>query len=169
MKHKKIVTTLLILVAFVFSLGVTLHASPAKADLRGDLTKQSSAFGGKQGGNLGKPKDPRLIVAGVINSLLGLLGTLALGYAVYGGATIMMSGGAEDKVTKGKNILKNTVIGLFIILSAYSITRLAVRVASGNKAEQGTNCKVSPSNDAKKDPLGGYNKGESVYQDCIEY
>lgn len=65
--------------------------------------------------------DPRLIAARIIQVALGLLGITAVGLLVYAGFIWMTAGGSEEKVTKAKNFMKNGVIGLIIIMSAFSI------------------------------------------------
>ncbi|MGE5425699.1 MAG: pilin [Bacillota bacterium] len=67
------------------------------------------------------PTDPRIIAARVINFILLFLGVIAVCLVIYAGFTWMMSGGNEDKVDKAKTILRNAVIGLVIILSAWGI------------------------------------------------
>lgn len=67
-------------------------------------------------------KDPRVIIAGVIRVALGFLGIIALGLIMYAGFIWMTSGGDENKIDKAKQILKNAVIGLLIILSSFAIT-----------------------------------------------
>ncbi len=53
--------------------------------------------------------------------LLGLSGTVALLFFVYGGIVFLISGGSPDKVTKGKQIITNSVIGIIIIFTSYLI------------------------------------------------
>lgn len=100
-----------------------------------DYLRQTDAFAGTQGANLGTPRDPRLVAAYIIQVCLTLIGTLFTLYAVYAGYTILMARGNEEKVTKGKETLKTAIIGLVIILSAYSITRIAAYVATNGKSE----------------------------------
>jgi hypothetical protein len=119
-----------------------------------DLSKQTQAFGGKQGADFGLTPDPRSVAARVINILLGLVGMMVLAYAVYGGYMIMMSGGNEEMVGKGKNILKNSAIGLFLILSAYAIAQFAVKIAMGGPKKTGDYIEVLPDNSSYyQDPL----------------
>lgn len=66
--------------------------------------------------------DPRIIVGRIIQVALGLLGIITVVLVIYGGFTIMTAGGNSDKVDKGKNILITSIIGLGVILAAYSIT-----------------------------------------------
>ena len=62
-------------------------------------------------------------VGKVINIFLSLLGTIAIVLIVYAGFLWMTAGGNEESLTKAKDLLLNAVIGLAIILTAYSITR----------------------------------------------
>lgn len=112
------------------------------------LEQQTEAFAGQQGANFGTPRDPPAIAATLINMLLGLLGLLMIVYFVYGGYLIMTSAGNEEKVSKGKHVIRNAVIGLVLILSAYAIARLVVRIASGGQSSEDgfTACIERPAN-----------------------
>jgi len=65
--------------------------------------------------------DPRVTTARVINIVMLVLGILAVGLIIYAGFVWMTSAGEEEKVEKAKRILKNGVVGLVIILSAWGI------------------------------------------------
>ena len=41
---------------------------------------------------------------------------------LYGGYVWMMAKGAEDEVTKAKNIIRGALIGLIVVMSAYAIS-----------------------------------------------
>jgi len=66
-------------------------------------------------------QDPRITIARVIQVALGFLGIIAVGLIMYAGWMWMVSEGNEEKITKAKNILKNAIIGLIIILSSFAI------------------------------------------------
>jgi len=66
--------------------------------------------------------DPRIMVAKVIRIALGFLGIIALVLIIYAGWLWMSSEGNEEKVAQAKKVLKNAIIGLIIILSAFAIT-----------------------------------------------
>jgi len=70
--------------------------------------------------------DIRIIVAKIIRVALGLLGIVALGFLLYGGFIYMTSEGNEKKLEEAKTIIKNAVIGLVIILSAFSIAQFVI-------------------------------------------
>lgn len=53
------------------------------------------------------------------NWILGITGSLALLYFVYGGFMLLISQGNQQRVTDGKTILTRAVIGIIIIFGAY--------------------------------------------------
>jgi len=75
--------------------------------------------------NLGS-QDIRFTVAMIIQVVLGLLGTIALVIILYAGFKWMTAGGNEEGIKSAQKILTAAVIGLVIILTAYSITRFVV-------------------------------------------
>ena len=62
----------------------------------------------------------------VINIALSLLGVIFLALIIYAGFEWMIARGDEAKVTKSKDIMKNAVIGLVIVLAAYVISYFVV-------------------------------------------
>lgn len=84
-------------------------------------------LGLQYGAQTGLPdEDIRVIIARIIRVGLGILGIIAVGIILYGGAIWMTSNGDQGKVDTARNILKNGVIGLAIILSAFSITQFVL-------------------------------------------
>ncbi len=73
-------------------------------------------------------KDIRSAASGVIQSLLGVLGLLALVIILYGGFRWMTSGGSEDGITSAKKTIGAGIIGLAIILFAYAIVSFVFNV-----------------------------------------
>ncbi len=121
-----------LLIVFVLLSGVFLStAAPAFSAISGDIKTQLEAAGGSQGADVGAPKDPRLIVANIIKVALEFLGMIFFVLTLYAGFLWMTAGGNEEQVGKAKSLLTQAVIGLTIVLSAYSITRLAIRFAKG--------------------------------------
>jgi len=103
----------------------------AQANLSDEVGKQLGAAAGNQGAGFSAPQDPRAIVAQVIRILLGLLGTVFFTLTLYAGYLWMTAAGNEDQVGKAKTLLSQAVIGLAILLGAYSITSFAARLALG--------------------------------------
>jgi len=69
-----------------------------------------------------EPKSIAEIIGALIGTFLSLLGVIFLILIIYGGFVWMTSAGNENKVLKAKQILTRAIVGLIIILSAYSIT-----------------------------------------------
>ena len=73
-------------------------------------------------------------VGGIIAAILGMLGTVFLVLTIYAGVLWMTASGEEAKIEKAKEILKAAIIGLAIVLSAYTITFfVGSRLGSDNK------------------------------------
>ena len=70
-------------------------------------------------------------IATVIKTVLALVGTIFLVLTIYAGILWMTAQGEEDKVTKAKDIIKASVIGLVIIMSAYAITAFVTTKLGG--------------------------------------
>lgn len=68
------------------------------------------------------PEDIRYKVVRVINLALTFLGIICVGLIVFAGFKWMLAAGNEDQIKSAQKILKNTVIGLLIILVSWSIT-----------------------------------------------
>lgn len=53
--------------------------------------------------------------------ILGFLWLIAVGYAIFWGFKILTAGWDDDQVKKGKTTLINALLGIFVILIAWSI------------------------------------------------
>jgi len=62
------------------------------------------------------------IIGKVISAVLAFLGVVFLILMIYGGYIWMMARGNEQEVEKAKNIIKEALIGLIVVLAAYAIT-----------------------------------------------
>ncbi|MCB9798954.1 hypothetical protein H6758_04485 [Candidatus Nomurabacteria bacterium] len=106
-------------------------------DVSAVFAQQPDVFGTGYGAQTGLGQtDIRETIARIIRVFLGLLGIIAFVLVIYAGYEIMTAGGEEDKVNRGKQILKNAVIGLAIIMSAFAIvsfiiSRLSEATGSG--------------------------------------
>jgi len=74
---------------------------------------------------------PQALIGRVINSILGVVGSLALLMFVYGGLTWMTSSGNSEKVKKGRDILIWSAIGLVIIFASYGLVRVLILGVKG--------------------------------------
>ena len=74
---------------------------------------------------LGK-SDIRWTAARIVQAALGLLGMLATVLIIYAGFKWMTAVGNEEQAGEAKKIMYQAVIGLVIIMSAYSIVRFVL-------------------------------------------
>ena len=112
------------------------RAATGSSDVTQDVANQLQAAGGETGAGFSAPTDPRLIAASIIRTALTFLGMIFLVLTIYAGFMWMTAGGEEEKVKKATDTLKAAVIGLAIVLSAYSITYFAVRLVTGKYSDQ---------------------------------
>lgn len=74
---------------------------------------------------------PTEFIGRVLNSLFGVVGSLALVMFIYGGLTWMTSSGNAEKLKKGRDILVWSAIGLFVVFSSYAIVRVILSTIAG--------------------------------------
>lgn len=61
------------------------------------------------------------IVGMVINALLGLLGVIFIILMLLAGYNWLISRGDEEKITKAKDIIRTSIIGLIVVVGAFAI------------------------------------------------
>lgn len=66
------------------------------------------------------------IALNVIEIALMLVGYLAVGFIIYGGFKYITGAGSPDKITAGRKIILNAVIGLVISIFSVAIVNLVV-------------------------------------------
>lgn len=81
-----------------------------------------SDFANKLGYTTGAGGDIGSLVGQVIQTALTLVGLIFLVLMVYAGYLWMTARGEENQITKAKNIVQGTIIGLILVMSAYAIT-----------------------------------------------
>ena len=69
--------------------------------------------------------DPTLLVTNLINWFIAFSGIVAAIFLVYGGITYITSSGDSSKVTKAKDVIKYSLIGLIIVAIASILTAFA--------------------------------------------
>jgi Type IV secretion system pilin/Bacterial Ig-like domain len=78
-----------------------------------------------QGTGLGSG-DIRVIIGRIIQVALGLVGVVLLSLIIYAGFLWMTAGGNEEKIADAKKYIRNAIIGLVIILAAFSIAQFII-------------------------------------------
>ena len=126
---KKIFLTVIII--FTMSAPVFVSAQGLKGAL-----KNLEKIGGVDGEKIGVSADLATTVATVIKTVLALVGTIFLVLTIYAGILWMTAQGNEEQVTKAVGIIKASVIGLVIIMSAYAITYFVTSKLSSTSQSQ---------------------------------
>lgn len=71
-------------------------------------------------------EDPRIIIASIINVVLGFLGIVAVVIIILGGFKWMTAAGNEDKIDEAKKLITAGIIGLVIIMAAWGIAKFVM-------------------------------------------
>lgn len=118
------------LLAIIMFFNFSVFLSPGQASTKVELENQLD-LAGKAWGNPPGETGMAEIVQYVISAFLGLLGIIFLVLIIYSGFNWMTAQGDEEKVTLAKDTLSRAVIGLIIIIAAYSITYFVFSSLSG--------------------------------------
>jgi hypothetical protein len=73
-----------------------------------------------------------LLGVNVAKWILGIVGSIALLFFIYGGFTFLISGGSATQVDKGKKIITGAVIGLVIVFASYLIIKFVLQAFGAN-------------------------------------
>ncbi len=76
-------------------------------------------------------KDPREVVANVVNIILGFLGIIAVILILAGGFMWMTAAGNDDKVATAQKVMSAGVVGLVIVLAAFGIAKFVINALMG--------------------------------------
>jgi cbb3-type cytochrome oxidase subunit 3 len=76
--------------------------------------------------NLAKGDLRSEIIPEIIKTILKLMGTLAFLLFIYAGVIMVLRDGDQEKVTKAKQILKYSVIGAVVALTAYLVVEAVI-------------------------------------------
>ena len=118
MSKKKLIPFVTIFLSFLVILVPMISLLAADDSLSGRL----KGFATQSGYDEGTTETTLARTLGkIVNALLGFLGVLFIILIIYAGFTWMTAGGDEEKVKKAKGLLKNSVIGLAIVLGSYFI------------------------------------------------
>lgn len=91
----------------------------------------------------------------VSNIILGVVGALTLAMFIYGGLTLLLSGGSSEKVSKGKEIILGSVVGLLIVFGSYTIINFVVNTVFEAKVNVNGNLEPAFTGEAPSDPERG--------------
>jgi hypothetical protein len=118
---KKINIALISLAAVIMGAFAFVPASPAYADVAGEIQKGvNSAGGNKENTTLGARLED------VVNILLYVLGAIAVIMIVIGGIRYATSNGESSQISSAKNTILYAVIGLIVAVMAYAIVNFVL-------------------------------------------
>ncbi|MFH0856644.1 MAG: pilin [bacterium] len=114
----------------IISAPLVVKAADKELDLwgtidSGDYKGKSTAEAFKGETGLAE-KDPRQMIAQIINIALGFLGLIAVVLILIGGFKWMTAGGNEDQVGEAKKWMYSGVVGLLIILASYALANFVI-------------------------------------------
>ena len=113
---------------FVFCFFFSVNTYLAQGSIMGDLEKCDCNATYTAGSDCQKYctgdyelNDFMKVFVNYYDIVLGLVGSLALLFFIYGGIVFLISGGNSEKVEQGKKILIGAAIGLVIVFASYTL------------------------------------------------
>jgi hypothetical protein len=117
---------------------IWLFLTPAQAALAADSTTGADsgvnqALGGlnvtaNKGGIQSKTTDLPTLIGQVVGAVLAFVGVIFFCLILWAGFGWMLAKGNEQEITKAKDTIISSVLGLLVILGAYAITSLIASV-----------------------------------------
>ncbi len=97
-----------------------------------DRALGAEGISGVQGGaGLGTTQAELPVIIGrIINVILGFLGIILLFYVLYAGFKWMTAGGNPKQVDEARDMIKNAVIGMVIIVAGFAISNFVIKQLS---------------------------------------
>lgn len=80
--------------------------------------------------------DLMTVAVNIAKIILGVTGSIALLLFIYSGLRFILAQGNSEQVDSAKKMLTATIIGIFIILSAWQATRITILVLVGSKTNE---------------------------------
>jgi len=120
---------LLILLFFVILIPTFCLAQTSGNPIAGNLSGGSVSLTNP----LGNVSSPQILIGRVINGILSVVGSLALLMFVYGGLLWMTSGGNDEKVKQGREILIWATAGLALVFFSYVLVRFVIQGLTGQE------------------------------------
>ena len=113
-----------ILLTLVLGLSLLLPFQVQAIDLGGQLVNDTAAKAGYDKNT--NEQSVAELIGTVIKAVLSFVGVIFLVLMVYAGYLWMTARGEEGQIEKAQDIIKSSVIGLVIMVGAYSITSFVV-------------------------------------------
>ncbi len=114
--------TLSSITTYFFMLSIKIANASALTDA------QKAASDSADAGGLAKDQELSDVIGTIINSAIGLLGSIFMLLIVYSGFLWMTAQGNEEQIGKAKKILQNSSIGLLIVILSFLISLFIINV-----------------------------------------
>ncbi|MFA6537608.1 MAG: pilin [Patescibacteria group bacterium] len=123
----KIFVVIVFLMSFWLGQGVQAESIPNEIPFKvgNDLASQNLDELADQSTGI-SPVTLQQTIGNAVKFILALLGMIMLVIVIYSGVLWMTAGGNVENIEKAKKYLKNSVIGLFLILGAYALSAFVV-------------------------------------------
>lgn len=126
-----------IIVGAVLFSGVALALQPAASYAQSPIDQIQDgvdSIGGNDSGNMSAGS----AIMSIVNTLLFLVGAVAVVVAIFAGFKYVTSSGDAADVTSAKNTLMYALIGVAVALLAYAIVNFAIDMFDSNGNASGT-------------------------------
>jgi len=126
MQNKIIILLLVLVSTFILSFQVCFAADCSGTSRDGKCNPDCQVcLPNPLGTGVDKTSIP-VLLGKIIQSVLGVVGSLALVMFIYGGIVWMLSAGNQERVTKGKQILIWATVGIVVIFTAYALVKFVL-------------------------------------------
>ena len=129
MKLSKTILLTLSLVASVFGFGIT-SSLPAFADTTNICNSTASDQAKKAAGcpGTGTSSNFQTLLVAILNSIIGIVGLVAVVFVIIGGVQYITSSGDAGKVKKAKDAILYASIGIAICALAFAIVNWVISI-----------------------------------------
>lgn len=127
-----LLSSVLLLPSFALAADTTTTTTNSSS-LKSDITSKLKTTGQSASYDTSKEGEAALasIIGAGIKVILGLVGVILLGLIIFAGFKWMTAGGEAGEVQKAKDTLQRAIIGLVIIVAAYTIASFVMNKLTG--------------------------------------
>ncbi|MDR2063574.1 MAG: pilin [Candidatus Nomurabacteria bacterium] len=72
-------------------------------------------------------RDLNTSVIQIINTVLLVVGIIAVGFLIYGGVRYIISRGTPEEIKNAKNTIMYSIIGLIVVILAYAVVEFVIK------------------------------------------
>ncbi|MEK9194289.1 MAG: pilin, partial [Patescibacteria group bacterium] len=76
--------------------------------------------------------DALIVIQNIVKFLFEVAIPISVAMVIFGAITLMIAGGSEEKIKKGRAAITSAVLGLVIVLSAWVIVNTVLHILTGS-------------------------------------